>query len=132
MAELTCRLCGCTEARGCRGGCYWVLPDVCSQCAKLQLDAAGVGYDAPSKATIFLNEMQALAPAMTREQQHYLVGALLTLAGEIRTGHAGGPLDGFVPTGEELSQDEIDALYREEHDGPFEETPRLWRPGDPV
>ena len=28
-----CRLCGCTEARACPGGCYWFEPDLCSRCA---------------------------------------------------------------------------------------------------
>jgi len=28
-----CRNCGCTEASGCEGGCWWVEPDLCSNCA---------------------------------------------------------------------------------------------------
>lgn len=28
-----CRVCGCTDDRACPGGCYWVEPDLCSQCA---------------------------------------------------------------------------------------------------
>ena len=28
-----CRICGCTEARACPGGCYWFEPDLCSRCA---------------------------------------------------------------------------------------------------
>jgi DNA polymerase III sliding clamp (beta) subunit (PCNA family) len=28
----TCRKCGCTDARACKGGCYWVEPDLCNQC----------------------------------------------------------------------------------------------------
>lgn len=31
--ELVCRACGCTDDRGCPGGCWWVHDDVCSQCA---------------------------------------------------------------------------------------------------
>lgn len=27
-----CAACGCTEARACRGGCYWVAPERCSKC----------------------------------------------------------------------------------------------------
>lgn len=27
-----CRVCGCTEESACFGGCYWVAPDLCSQC----------------------------------------------------------------------------------------------------
>lgn len=29
-----CRVCGCTEDNACEGGCYWVEPDLCSQCAE--------------------------------------------------------------------------------------------------
>lgn len=31
-----CRVCGCTDEEGCEGpvfGCWWVEPDLCSQCA---------------------------------------------------------------------------------------------------
>ena len=28
-----CRVCGCTDAHACPGGCYWVAPDLCSACA---------------------------------------------------------------------------------------------------
>ncbi|MFA5401230.1 MAG: hypothetical protein WC359_12355 [Dehalococcoidia bacterium] len=28
----TCRVCGCTDANACEGGCYWVKPDLCSAC----------------------------------------------------------------------------------------------------
>lgn len=34
-----CRQCGCTDVFGCDGGCYWVEPDLCSQC---QLDGATI------------------------------------------------------------------------------------------
>lgn len=27
-----CRVCGCTDDRACPGGCWWVEPDLCSQC----------------------------------------------------------------------------------------------------
>jgi hypothetical protein len=27
-----CRGCGCTDERGCRGGCSWVEFDLCSRC----------------------------------------------------------------------------------------------------
>lgn len=30
---LGCRECGCTDARGCLEGCWWVEPDLCSSCA---------------------------------------------------------------------------------------------------
>jgi hypothetical protein len=33
MAERTCRCCGCTDARGCPGGCTWVEPGLCSACS---------------------------------------------------------------------------------------------------
>jgi hypothetical protein len=31
--SLKCRVCGCTNARACPGGCYWVQSDLCSACA---------------------------------------------------------------------------------------------------
>ena len=33
LAAPRCRSCGCTDARACPGGCYWVEPDLCSACA---------------------------------------------------------------------------------------------------
>ncbi len=30
----SCRGCGCTDERACRGGCYWVAPNLCSRCAQ--------------------------------------------------------------------------------------------------
>lgn len=32
--DAECRYCGCTERTPCRGGCFWVTPDLCSGCAK--------------------------------------------------------------------------------------------------
>lgn len=28
----TCRVCGCTDRRGCPGGCSWVEADLCTRC----------------------------------------------------------------------------------------------------
>jgi hypothetical protein len=28
-----CRVCGCTNAQACAGGCFWVEEDLCSSCA---------------------------------------------------------------------------------------------------
>ncbi|HYG60715.1 MAG TPA: DUF1292 domain-containing protein [Symbiobacteriaceae bacterium] len=28
-----CRVCGCTDANGCEGGCIWAAPGLCSRCA---------------------------------------------------------------------------------------------------
>lgn len=30
--EQQCRICGCTWDNACKGGCYWVEEDLCSQC----------------------------------------------------------------------------------------------------
>ena len=38
--ETHCRVCGCTATHGCKGGCYWVEDDLCSQC-KAKADAQG-------------------------------------------------------------------------------------------
>lgn len=32
MAKQRCRVCGCTDARACPGGCSWVELDLCSAC----------------------------------------------------------------------------------------------------
>ncbi len=32
--ERKCRVCGCTNERGCPGGCWWVGPDLCSSCVE--------------------------------------------------------------------------------------------------
>jgi hypothetical protein len=32
-----CRECGCTDECACTGGCHWVEPDLCSQCAGVRL-----------------------------------------------------------------------------------------------
>ncbi len=31
-AVRTCKVCGCTDDKACRGGCWWVTPDLCSAC----------------------------------------------------------------------------------------------------
>lgn len=33
-AEQVCRVCGCTQNNACPGGCSWVEPDLCSDCAE--------------------------------------------------------------------------------------------------
>lgn len=43
MSAGTCRSCGCTDERACSGGCYWVEPDLCSQCAAAIMVAETVG-----------------------------------------------------------------------------------------
>ncbi|HVL65763.1 MAG TPA: hypothetical protein VM364_00745 [Vicinamibacterales bacterium] len=30
--EMTCRVCGCSDSRACRGGCLWAAPNLCSRC----------------------------------------------------------------------------------------------------
>lgn len=30
--KIACRVCGCTEAKACPGGCHWIEPDLCSAC----------------------------------------------------------------------------------------------------
>lgn len=31
-----CRVCGCTDEEGCPEGCYWVEPDLCSNCVGVE------------------------------------------------------------------------------------------------
>jgi hypothetical protein len=33
IREQKCRVCGCTWAHACEGGCYWIEDDLCSKCA---------------------------------------------------------------------------------------------------
>jgi len=30
--EKKCRVCGCDDLHACKGGCFWIEPDLCSQC----------------------------------------------------------------------------------------------------
>jgi hypothetical protein len=32
----TCKVCGCTDTRACEGGCWWVGPELCSRCGKVE------------------------------------------------------------------------------------------------
>lgn len=49
IAERRCAVCGCTEEHACPGGCYWVLPNLCSQCAaKAALALFATGGPAPA------------------------------------------------------------------------------------
>ena len=32
-AERACRVCGCTDAHACVGGCHWIGADLCSECS---------------------------------------------------------------------------------------------------
>ena len=34
VGEYRCLSCGCTDSVGCRAGCYWVTPGLCSQCTE--------------------------------------------------------------------------------------------------
>ena len=36
--ERKCRVCGCTDERGCPEGCWWVEDDLCSSCAGKEQD----------------------------------------------------------------------------------------------
>lgn len=53
--QQTCRICGCTEARACPGGCHWVEPGLCSSClyraaAETELDTMSVHRAKRSRA----------------------------------------------------------------------------------
>lgn len=30
--EQACKICGYTDSKACEGGCFWVLPGICSKC----------------------------------------------------------------------------------------------------
>jgi hypothetical protein len=48
-----CSECGCTDLRACRGGCFWVAPNLCSKC--LEYTAAKIlgipGYERRTSTT---------------------------------------------------------------------------------
>ncbi len=47
-----CRVCGCTDAKACVGGCYWVEDDLCSQCVQPKVtDKRRVGANGESRET---------------------------------------------------------------------------------
>lgn len=108
-----CRECGCTDGRACEGGCWWVLPDVCSSCA----------------AALLTNDGIDATPVL-------LGGAVLAALRD------GGPAAVMGILAEIAAVDEAQAAYAgvhgvafpDEHDGfePEFTAPRLWRPGDPV
>lgn len=37
-----CRRCGCTDIQACPGGCWWIEPDLCSQCHQAEPYVAAV------------------------------------------------------------------------------------------
>ena len=45
----TCRECGCTDAKACKGGCSWVEPDLCSRCYVAHGDGGSAPKRAPAK-----------------------------------------------------------------------------------
>jgi len=47
-----CRVCGCTQDAACLGGCYWMEPDLCSQCASLDQARAFFAKSAPERLAI--------------------------------------------------------------------------------
>ena len=30
--QMRCKVCGCTEEKACKGGCYWIAPYLCNKC----------------------------------------------------------------------------------------------------
>ena len=42
IVQGVCRVCGCTEASPCVGGCSWVEEDLCSKCRPVILDPMGL------------------------------------------------------------------------------------------
>lgn len=110
MGERTCRECGCTDERGCPGGCWWVLPDVCSSCAAALLVNAGLD------ATPVLLGGHLLAALAEGGVPAGILDEILAVD-PARAGYAAAHGVASVP---------------DEHPG-FEPElgPRLWRPGDP-
>ena len=38
MKKIKCKECGCSDKNPCKGGCYWVEPELCSKCEEKKLD----------------------------------------------------------------------------------------------
>ena len=56
--ERTCLICGCTDRKACEGGCYWVLPGICSKC---------VTEEVPECITLLVETIEGSHP-----DDHYL------------------------------------------------------------
>jgi hypothetical protein len=70
VAKRQCLYCKCTDAAGCAGGCYWVLPNVCSRCAGDQLRDAGLSAEwiqIPREVTAGLLTAAILAETLCTE-----------------------------------------------------------------
>lgn len=59
-----CRICGCTDERGCPAGCEWIEPDLCSVCHWLIEEYAG--YLHHSHAVSRAGLMRIYAEALKR------------------------------------------------------------------
>jgi hypothetical protein len=44
ILESQCRVCGCTDALPCPGGCHWVKPNLCGRCADIILNRRYPGH----------------------------------------------------------------------------------------
>lgn len=58
-----CRVCGCTDGRPCRGGCWWTSPGLCSTCDAL-VPLIRVAGDGPFAAVLLVTPGKAVAARM--------------------------------------------------------------------
>ncbi len=58
-----CRVCGCTDGRPCRGGCWWTSPGLCSNCDAL-VPLIRVAGDGPFAAVLLVTPGKAVAARM--------------------------------------------------------------------
>lgn len=99
----TCKVCGCTDAEACPGGCSWAQPAICSTCANRQLlldeqrlatmraqqSAAEQQADLVAKARVLADEQLEVA----KMQRENLAGATWRLAVDCAARDAGSPTE---------------------------------------
>jgi hypothetical protein len=100
-----CRECGCTDARACPGGCFWVLDDLCSACA--------------------LSAMAQKVHALEPEAQEWLLERVSQIAEDLV--HHLDAADGVTRIARIAR---IAGVAHMDYAG--HELPRLWQPGDPI
>jgi hypothetical protein len=68
----TCRICGCDEQHACKGGCFWVEDDLCSQCQE-KLDSYQIsvmkGYYVGNGENVITLDPLILADELTSKDE---------------------------------------------------------------
>lgn len=126
----TCSDCGCTDEAGCPGGCVWVLPDLCSVCARRRLLAAGMERRAGVAVPIEWLASVMLQLALTAEGCGCALEGrpVAGMADEMAQDYERFAKAGNAPTGGELLLSISEPADAER----VLVEPKLWQPGDPL